>query len=156
MSKVAPLQHTTTNDNNVVDDDKTRRWIPSNMMMAQQHPWDSVADVYDSLDMTFCGHRIRWTPVPPLACPICNAKVVLVGDPLLLLPDSAADRKVFFKYNKQIFHLSMQHSSKRSWWDRVEWTAQDRIAHALGMNAKLGMKVQGIMWDLYSHVHLFF
>jgi hypothetical protein len=145
MTKVGPLQHTTTNDDNnvVVDDDKARRWIPSNMMMAQQPPWDNVAVVYDSLDMTFCGHRIQWTPVPPLlACPICNAKVVLVGDPpLLLLPDSAADRKVFFKYNKQIFRLSMKQSSQRSWWHRVEWTAQDRIAHALGMNAKLGMKV---------------
>jgi hypothetical protein len=117
------------------DDDKTQ-CLPSHMA----HPWD-VAVVYDSLDMSSCGHRIRWEQIPPLTCPICEANIVLVGDPV-----EDIDKKVLFKYNKQIFRLSIQHP-KRSWWERIECTAQDRIAYALGMNAKRGMKVR-LMLDL--------
>lgn len=128
MSKVSP-QATPK------DDDKTR-WLPSSMA----HPWD-VAVVYDSLDMASCGHRIRWEQIPPLTCPICEASIVVVGDPL-----EDMDKKVLFKHNKQIFRLSIQHP-KRSWWESIECTAQDRIAYALGMNAKRGMKVR-LMLDL--------
>jgi hypothetical protein len=141
MSKVSP--HTTPKDDDDDDDDDEKtQWMPSNMA----HPWD-VAVVYDSLDMTTCGHRIRWEQVPPLTCPICKANIVFVGDPI-----DSADKKVLFKYNKQIFRLSIQHS-KRSWcWNRVECTAQDRIAYALGMNAKRGMKVHTYK---ANHVTLF-
>jgi len=126
--KVAPSQENDTTPSN-------------NNKTTTAHPWD-VAVVYISLDRNNCGHSLPWNRFEdiPQSCPLCQANISVICDALVKKENPTNNKSVLFKYNKQTFLLSLN-EPKRKWWDRSPCTAQERMAYALGMSEKCGIKV---------------
>lgn len=115
-----------------------------------------IGTVFDSLlsDNNKCGHRLLLSPLTQYldgshpskrgsTCPVCEAPIILVTDALSAAADvndcdnNDNNNKVFFKYGKQYFRLTVV-SDARSWFFNPKMFAQQRIANVFHME---GLKI---------------
>mmetsp|Transcript_8828 Transcript_8828/g.12510 ORF Transcript_8828/g.12510 Transcript_8828/m.12510 type:complete len:257 (-) Transcript_8828:134-904(-) len=123
---------------------------------ANENPLD-VGAVFESASCDSCGHRYRLDTLvryldgtlnrasPHHECPECGRRISWVYDEVIAkhggVHYASSASVVLFKYNKQIFCLTVENKTTR-WWQRSPtFTAQERMAEVLGMNVKSGMKV---------------